>query len=331
MSFATDRWFSEEEIASLDAPAAYDKAASTAARKAQDAEMREKIRLRLIGEGDYEMASKLDKCGVPLPLVCTCCGSGKVVEMRCKKRWCPACQWAVQKTRMERFGGALKMIRWPLFVTLTARNSDDPESIRKIREDWGRFRRRKIIAEKVSGGVVALEVTNNGNGWHPHLHCVVGCEWLSLHTPPPHWQESKAAQKAKCEMAQMELSRRWAESIGQEEAVVWVKRIKDDGALTYSLKYSVKGSDLVESKNDIGPVIRVMERTRLISAFGDLYGRTSEMVDDDREEPTCTECGNAKSFCPVDVIDMMRRSDPMERAGVVCFKPGSPGWKGGVA
>lgn len=271
---------------------------------------REAVRMRLEREGEIELANKLAKCGLPVPLVCTHCGLGKVVETRCKKRWCPSCAWSVQRERLDRFGGAVDLMQWPLFITLTMRNSGDVECVRELRRRWGMMRRRKLLKEKVLGGVASIEVTNRGNGWHPHLHVIADCEWLALHTPAPRWDESEAVRTQKREHAKLEITALWQQVIGDTDAITWIKRVKDESFLRYCLKYSVKGSTLIECKDAIGPLIKVMERSRLVSAFGCLHGRTAEMVDDDRPVLCCSQCQQEKTFLPLDVAQMMSRGEP---------------------
>lgn len=214
------------------------------------------------------------------------------------------------------------MMQWPLMITLTMPNSEDPESVREIRKSWSKFRRKKIVKDRVAGGLTAIEVTNNGNGWHPHIHAIIDCEWLSLHTPAPTRRDSEAVIKQKCEMAQLELSCRWADAIGQETAVVWAKRCKDEEALHYSLKYSVKASDLLDCRTEIAPLIRVMERTRLVSAFGSLYGRTAEMDDEEKPCMCCTNCGTEKTIIPRSVFEIITRHDPIDRMWPVSYAEG---------
>lgn len=282
-----------------------EKAEKRAERHAVAALSRERLKERLWSENENELGNKLAVCGLPMKLSCTHCGHGKMAETRCKKRWCPACQWSIQRTRMVRFGGAIRMMKWPLFVTLTQPNSDDPECVRELRANWSKMRRRKLLADKIRGGVASIEVTNKGKGWHPHLHAIVDCRWLGIHTPEPTWRDSPGVRKQKCEHAQMELSSIWGSVIKSETAVVWVERVVNDSRLNYILKYSVKGSELLECKEKIGPIIKVMEKSRLVSAFGELHGRTSEMDDEDRPCLECVECKTSHSYMPDEVLMRM--------------------------
>jgi Replication protein len=67
-------------------------------------------------------------------------------------------------------------------VTVTVQNGVDLLSrFRHLRECWQALMRRRRQGDKVSslrvagfaGGVWSYEVTNVGNGWHPHLHALV--------------------------------------------------------------------------------------------------------------------------------------------------------------
>lgn len=267
---------------------------------------REGLKERLLREGATDLAMKLDKCGEPLRLVCCHCGGRKQVAIACKRRWCPSCAWLVQWDRLSRFKVAADCMQWPLFVTLTVENSEDPECIRELRACWSKMRRRKLIADKVKGGVSTIEVTNTGNGWHPHLHILCDCEWLAVHTPKPRWGDSEAVKKQKYMHAADELGRIWAHVTKQEIAIVKAIRKPPGDVLRYAMKYAVKGSDLIESPDPIAPLIRVMSRSRMVSAFGSLHGNIPSDPEDERPAVACECCGEIKSFVPEAVEDRAR-------------------------
>jgi hypothetical protein len=310
MAFQTDRWFTPEEIDSIAPDELIEKSEWSRDKRAEGKRQREQIKFRLRDEGEHEFANRLENCGLPMPLVCTHCGTQKVVETQCRMRWCPACAWTIAQKRLRRFSGAVGLMKWPLMVTLTRENSDDPETVRIFRQQWAKMRRRKIIAEKMTGGVVGIEVTNIGNGWHPHLHAIVDCRWLAIHTPEPHWSDTPEIAKEKRSHAQQELAWLWGNVCGQNNSHVWVKRVRDLKALVYSLKYSVAGSDLVDSAEPIGPLLRVLQKTRLVSAFGSLHGQTAAMDGDEKPVTVCDCCGTEKSLCPAAVIYSIARIDP---------------------
>ena len=259
---------------------------------------------RLQSEDAYDLANPLDECGTPIPLTCTCCGEHRVAEQHCMRRYCPSCQPLVTAKRHARWSAALSKLQWPLFITLTIPNSEDPESLRFLRKKWGCFRRRKIIADKVRGGIATFEVTNKGQGWHPHLHAILDCQWLAIHTPAPAPTDSKAVIKQKCEFAHRELSLQWANMIDNEQAIVWAHRVYGDQAISEVLKYAAKGSDLINSPQPIAPMLRVLSSTRTLSGFGSLH----PLPNPDRDTGAvciCDKCGAEKSFMPDEIIKFL--------------------------
>lgn len=229
-------------------------------------------------------------------------------------RYCPACAPAVTARRMARWQVPISKIQWPLFVTLTIPNSEDPQSLRDLRKHWSKFRRRKIIASRVKGGVATFEVTHKGRGWHPHLHAVMDCEWLAIHVPAPRMFGSRAGPKdsaeviaEKCRLAQEELSKAWAYQIKSPDGIVWIRRVHGNGMPSEILKYAVKGSDLIASPVPIAPMLYALKATRTLSGWGSLFPLPSPDAD---ETPVaeCPDCHSTKTFLPIDVINRIIRS-----------------------
>lgn len=310
MAFKTAQWIQPAETGDMPESQDEQRKAWGEANRVEGRRLRQLLQHRLESEGEFDFAKKLAGCGLPMPLTCSNCGAGKVAETQCRQRWCPACAWTIKQKRLQRFRGAVKVMKWPLFVTLTRANSEDAETVREFRAQWGKMRRRKLIAERVAGGVCGIEITNIGNGWHPHLHAIIDCKWLALHTPEPHWSDSPEVAASKRQHAQSELAWLWGAVCKQENSNVWVQRVKSDAALVYSLAYSVKGSDLLACQDAIGPLLRVLQKTRLVSAFGSLHGKTAEMDADERPVMACECCGAEKAICPTSVIYSIARTDP---------------------
>ena len=72
----------------------------------------------------------------------------------------------------------------PVFVTLTVKNGDDLKerfnhlkdsfkTLQSRRRDWLKKGRGHNELCKAHGIVFAYEITNNGKGWHPHLHMIL--------------------------------------------------------------------------------------------------------------------------------------------------------------
>lgn len=278
-----------------------------AARREAEA-IRERIIARLNDEGADDLARPLAGCGQPYHLTCTNCGGVHVVETHCRSRWCPACAPLVSAERHARWAAAIGKLEWPLFITLTIPNSEDPAALRALRAAWGKFRRRKIFARNVRGGVATFEVTNKGNGWHPHIHAVADCRWLAIHTPEPRPSDRAEVKAEKCRRAQEELTAAWSDLIGVPWSSVFVRRVHGNGIAAEILKYAVKGSELAESPDPIAPMLRVIKQTRTLSGWGSLHPLPSP---DEDQGPcvACEDCGAIKSFVPSEIAWTFAKSD----------------------
>lgn len=282
---------------------AADIAAEQAARRerlrAAAAEQRTALADRLRREDADDLAAKLDGCGLPASLTCTNCGGIHSIETRCRRRWCPSCARSLAAERAARYHRRLQTLQWPLWVTLTMTNTDDAEMIPRLKAAFKTFRRRKIWKAHTVGGLWALEVTERGNGYHPHIHAMLDCKWLAADTPPPHPLDTRATVGAKIDAAKCELSAEWGAAVGQDWAVALAVRKSGADAVRELLKYTVKGSDLLSSLLPVAPLIRQIDSGRTISTFGTLRnGKLPPEPDDDRPALGCKECGAEKSWLP---------------------------------
>lgn len=272
-------------------------------------DQRDQLIERLREENAEDLIGPMEDCGGKVILICTCCGEYKEATVHCKRRWCPACQPMITAKRVERWNYAINKLQWPLFVTLTIQNSEDPEQLREIRKGWGKLRRRKLIASKIKGGVATFEITNKGNGWHPHIHAVADCRWLSLNVPEPLRRDPPEICEEKKQLAQKELSAVWAECINQPIAVVHVRRVYEPGSVAREiLKYCMKGTELIESPDPIAPMLRVLRKSRMLSGWGSLHPLPSP---DEEDKPAleCPKCHAQKSFLPSDVVSRITQRD----------------------
>lgn len=125
----------------------------------------------------------------------------------------------------------------------------------------------------VRGGFVAVELTNEDGGWHPHLHIVCDCYWLSCGAPPPpkgcHGEEMAAF----CKAAAKEIGELWAKQLGDSQSSVRIKRAVKGTIAKEVTKYTVKSSDLLESPVPVGDLIRALDKTRAYTTFGEAHGQ----------------------------------------------------------
>lgn len=280
---------------------------------------------KLFQNDELALAEILQKCQEPMELTCTCCGGKRMIYKACKRRWCPECAPMISAQRLSRLEYGARELEWPLFVTLTVPNTHDAQTMfRKLRSSFGKFRRTKFWVHTVTGGMASMEVTNRGNGWHPHLHAVIDCRWLSLDTSQPQRGDSKEIVAKKCKAAQKELANRWAKCLKIEKAVVHVKRTTAS-ILVEVLKYAVKPGDLLKAEGNVGDVIRAMERCRLITTFGSLYGMGAKWKKQEKEDYTpkpCEQCSQSGHWMPSTVVDRITRLEDPRMAA--CYHPTDP-------
>jgi hypothetical protein len=144
----------------------------------------------------------------------------------------------------------------PFLVTLTVRNGPDlQERYDHLSEAFATLmaRRRKprtlSALRDASGGVGSVEFTNNGKGWHPHIHLLV----LAVECP-----------------SQVQLRAEW-EQITGDSFMCDVRPIADPvGGFCEVFKYAVKFSELAPADN--WHAFRVLSGRRLLTSFGAFRG-----------------------------------------------------------
>jgi hypothetical protein len=260
---------------------------------------------RLMGEGAEELAARLRLCGQTLDLRCKCCGQKKTVERRCERRWCPVCARKIAAERVARYTYAVARMEWPLFLTLTVVNSLEAwEGIKRLKSCWGKMRRRKwFLGCQVAGGITAIEITNQGRGWHPHLHSVIDCRWLAVDTPRPMRGDSRERVAEKCRSAKAELDAEWARVTMQPTASTYVKRLPRLD-LREVLKYSVDPGTLLGEEGRISELIDAIDKFRMVQPFGSCMGIAAEIAQlaaEDYEAAVCPKCASA-AWEPVLVV-----------------------------
>lgn len=147
----------------------------------------------------------------------------------------------------------------PYLLTLTVKNGSDllqrqthlTSSLRKLlhrRRDYNAGTRGATWTElaKVEGAVYTLELTNKGNGWHPHCHMIA----LAASAP------SQAA-----------ISREW-QAITGDSFIVDCRPIQGDPAEGFMevFKYAVKFGDLTVEDN--WEAALALKGKRLMNSFG---------------------------------------------------------------
>lgn len=300
-------------------------ARSAPAIRAERAAQRQLLLDRLRDDGDDDLARRLAKCGLPLRLVCTSCGTTRLSATRCDLKWCPSCQYGLATAAAERFARIATVAKWPLRVTFTARNFgyDEAWPRREVRRDgqtstvpvspirwirtvaWSeRLRRQTWWRARVTGGVLGFEVTDTGRGYHVHAHSLLDCRWLAVTEKEPGRGAGKAVWAARGKAAATEVGDQWRLCC-QRDASVQVRRVwTRDGdirqAIIETVKYSTKGSDLVGSVRPPGALIRLLDGCRMVSSFGSFFGR-AECKRIHSAGCACGECGAVGTILPEDI------------------------------
>lgn len=225
--------------------------------------------------GRLDLAEALEHCHTDsLNLVCKGCKSVKTVWNRCDLFYCARCQPRLSRERKERVKWWVNEIRQPKHVVLTMRNAKQftREYVKHFKESWARLCRMKI-AKGWRGGFYSFEVTNEGKGWHLHLHALIDANYIDCR----------------------ELSMAWARANRDTGYIVKVKDARSSDYLREVTKYAVKGSDLASwSGKDIAEFIDGLTGFRTFGVFGSMRGRQAEfrkVLDEQKEARKKCSCG----------------------------------------
>lgn len=205
----------------------------------------------------------------------------------CRVRNCPVCQWRRSLMWRARFYNAVPQLLkdYPkhrfLFLTLTVRNcaiADLGDTIQLLNSAFKKLTKRKQFP--ADGWLKSVEVTRNDqdNSAHPHLHVLlmvpdsyfIGRNYISQ----ANWREL------------------WQDCLNVDYLpVVNVKAVKPKanqehsealkGALTETLKYTVKPSDLISNQEWLLELTRQLYKRRMIGIGGILrpYISDEEPID----------------------------------------------------
>lgn len=212
---------------------------------------------KLAQAGLAEMAKTIANCGTePLYRRCDGCGKVDVFVNHCDLSICPRCQPRLAAERAREMEFWSKLINQPKHIVLTIPNTDTltSQDITDFHSRFNRLRKSKVCRDW-KGGMYSMEVTNNGKGWHLHMHVLVDTPWVDIPT----------------------LIARWASIIGHHTAVVWVKDARREDYLAEVCKYAVKGTELAAwDPATLAMYIAAVDGHRLFGTFGSLWNRRGE-------------------------------------------------------
>ena len=247
--------------------------------------------------GGEQFAEPLYTCGTKHSVaVCRGCHSARRFSNRCDLRYCPACQPRLARERRQSVEWWTKEVSDAKHVVLTVRNTGTltRSYVQWFKSCFARLRRTKFTTQRTirttrienneplpqplishpwAGGFYSCEVTNEGKGWHLHLHALVSCPFIDAG----------------------ELSRQWAKMTKGAGYIVKVKEVASGSYLQELLKYTVKGSELAGwSPADVLAFVQSFEGVRTFGVFGTLRGARGAwrmFLDSIQTERPACECG----------------------------------------
>ena len=222
-----------------------------------------------------EEADNLEDCHSRLIYgQCDNCHKVQVFRNRCDRFYCPECQPKLSKRRAASVAWWAVEIGQPKHVVLTVQNVPTLARghVDELKKWFTRLRHRKFC-RNWRGGFYSVEVTNEGRGWHLHLHVLVDARWIDAG----------------------ELARQWAAVTNGLGKIVKVKDCRKADYLAEVTKYAVKGSELAAwEPQEIADFIRAFTGCRTFGVFGTLYGKRTEFAEwlaSIRDHKPKCECG----------------------------------------
>lgn len=233
------------------------------------------VQMKLSKAGRDDLSGQIAECSTEWTIrSCNSCRKTTTFLNHCDKFFCPCCQPQLSKVRRQGIEWWANTINQPKHVVLTVRNTFDltPEYVAAVKKAFGQLRRSKF-ASNWEGGCWSLEVTNEGKGWHVHLHALIEARFIDVR----------------------ELSKEWAKRVHQDFAIVTVKDCREGTYLKEVTKYTVKGSDLAKwTGEEIAQFVDAFEGGRNFGTFGTLFKRKNEFggwLEELAEKRGQCECG----------------------------------------
>ena len=226
-------------------------------------------------QGLIDFADKLDRCHTEWTIAhCGNCHAVRKFANRCDLFCCPECAHSLQIHRAKQVEWWTKIVKQPKHVVLTIHNLPDLTTghLAHLKKMFSRLRRRKF-ANNWRGGFYRIEITNEGRGWHLHLHALIDAKWID----------------------KTELSQQWKSITNGLGYIVDVKDCRGESYLREVTKYVVKGSELAKwNAPDVAEFVTAFDGQRTFGVFGSLFGMRTEFadyVDSLREAKSACPCG----------------------------------------
>lgn len=187
---------------------------------------------------------------------CTGCKKVNRFYNRCDLFYCPRCQPRLARERAESVEFWTKKVSQPKHVVLTMINTREltKRHVQFIKESFQRLRDRKF-ARGWRGGFYRVEITNEGKGWHLHLHALIDADWIDSGKLAVQWNECN-------------------HGFGN---IVKVQDCRKVDYLKEVTKYAVKGNMLAEwTGAEIAEFVDAFTGVKTFGTFGTLFKARAE-------------------------------------------------------
>jgi len=240
--------------------------------------------------GRHEEAKNLELCHSTYTIAqCTGCGTVQKFPNRCDLFYCAECQPRLSQDRKKAVEWWCREVKQPKHVVLTVKNVADltKQHVQQLRRWFTNLRRSKFSSNWI-GGFYSLEVTNEGNGWHLHIHALIDAKWIDA----------------------LQLSVKWEQITGRFGRIVKVKDARQHDYLAEVTKYCVKGVQLAAwEPQTIATFIDAFKGVRTFGVFGSLYGARTKFYEFCK--PTCKcGCAEARYFSESEFLELDLQPTP---------------------
>ena len=240
------------------------------------AEQKQAVAEKLHLAGLHDHASRLEHCGtVPAFLVCVKCRGVRKVFNHCDRLFCPTCQPRLARKRERQVAWWVQELpQGASHLVLTLANITDDALTRDylvwVKDCFTQLRRLKF-ARKWSG-FYTLQVTNNGNGFHAHLHVLIGFPFVDI----------------------PKIKHEWARITNGAGQIV--KVVPGHPNLPRLVRYVVRPTELTAwTPAQVGAFARAIENIKTFAVFGSLWSLRTKYAEWLREvrylNRNCPCCG----------------------------------------
>ena len=202
--------------------------------------------------GRQDLATPLRSCHTEVfHRICLACGRHQELVNHCDRHYCPLCAPRLSARRAKDLQWWIRSLQQPKHVVLTIRNIDHltTSEIRSLKTAFSRMRRCKF-ASNWNAGLWRMEVTNEGRGWHVHIHALIEARYIDNSKLSTYWNK-------------------YTDNRG------YIVKVKDCRGTDYThevTKYVVKPSQLSTwTPEQIAEYCDAFNHERTFGTFGDLF------------------------------------------------------------